>query len=72
MANAIFSEDFKTTPLWWEAARPEAAKHSSLPAETDVAIGGPVCRQLLERACFGPSDVEVLNVHLDRFRRCLL
>lgn len=37
--NAIFTDDFKTTPYWWDAAPPETCR-DPLPAETDVVIVG--------------------------------
>lgn len=37
--QAIFTEDFKTTPYWWDAAPPETCR-DPLPAETDVVIVG--------------------------------
>ncbi|MDO6409493.1 NAD(P)/FAD-dependent oxidoreductase [Pantoea phytobeneficialis] len=37
--QAIFTEDFKTTPYWWEAAPPETCR-DPLPAETEIAIVG--------------------------------
>ncbi len=36
----IFAPAFKTTPYWWEAARPNDDASSELPSETDVAIVG--------------------------------
>ena len=36
----IFAPAFKTTPYWWEAARPSDEASSELPSETDVAIIG--------------------------------
>ncbi|MCH9669952.1 MAG: FAD-binding oxidoreductase, partial [Gammaproteobacteria bacterium] len=40
MNDQMFSPDFKTTPYWWEAARPEATHASPLPERTEVAIVG--------------------------------
>ena len=32
--------DFKTTPYWWEAARPQSTPQAPLPERVDVAIVG--------------------------------
>ena len=40
MSESIFSDEFKTEPYWWEAARPSAKHAEQLPDETDVAIVG--------------------------------
>lgn len=37
--NAIFSDDFKSTPYWWDAAPPETCL-DPLPARADVVIVG--------------------------------
>ncbi|WP_409074822.1 NAD(P)/FAD-dependent oxidoreductase [Pantoea sp. C3] len=37
--QAIFTEDFKTTPYWWDAAPPETCL-DALPARADVVIVG--------------------------------
>ena len=38
--HALYTDDFKTTPYWWEEARPDAGALEPLPAETEVAIIG--------------------------------
>ena len=40
MASAIFHPDFKASPYWWEAWRPNTDGSSDLPARADVAIVG--------------------------------
>ncbi len=40
MSNALFTDDFKSTPYWWEATpQPDLSKHD-LPAKADVVIIG--------------------------------
>jgi len=40
MTNRLFSDDYKTTPYWWEATpRPELSQHE-LPAKADVVVIG--------------------------------
>lgn len=39
-SRTIFTEDFKTTPYWWEAARPDAPADIQVPGETAVGIVG--------------------------------
>ncbi|MGI9498887.1 MAG: FAD-dependent oxidoreductase, partial [Geminicoccaceae bacterium] len=36
----MFTDDFKTTPYWWEAAPLAAFKNATLPKRTDVLIIG--------------------------------
>lgn len=36
----IFTDDFKTTPYWWEAARPSDELAQPLPERTEVAVVG--------------------------------
>ena len=40
MSDNIFADDFKTTPYWWDAARPNDDYSVELPAETEVAVVG--------------------------------
>src|SRR5215467_12752303 len=40
MASALFHPDFKASPFWWEAWRPNADGSADLPARADVAIVG--------------------------------
>jgi glycine/D-amino acid oxidase-like deaminating enzyme len=40
MADALFHPDFKASPYWWEAWRPDADGSADLPARADVAIVG--------------------------------
>src|SRR4029077_3244877 len=40
MASALFPPDFKASPFWWEAWRPNADGSADLPARADVAIVG--------------------------------
>ena len=40
MHDANFTEDFKTTPYWWEAAAPSAERGEAVPDRTGVAIVG--------------------------------
>jgi glycine/D-amino acid oxidase-like deaminating enzyme len=40
MANALFHPDFKASPYWWEAWRPNADGSADPPARADVAIVG--------------------------------
>jgi len=40
MANALLHPDFKASPYWWEAWRPNADGSADLPARADVAIVG--------------------------------
>ena len=37
---SIFTHDFKTTPYWWEAARPSDDMAEPLPEQTEVAVVG--------------------------------
>jgi len=38
--RTLYTDDFRTTPWWWEAARPAPGAAEPLPAETEVAIIG--------------------------------
>jgi glycine/D-amino acid oxidase-like deaminating enzyme len=40
MASALFHPNFKASPYWWEAWRPNADGAADLPARADVAIVG--------------------------------
>jgi glycine/D-amino acid oxidase-like deaminating enzyme len=40
MAEALFHPDFKASPYWWEAWRPNADGSADLPARADVAVVG--------------------------------
>src|SRR5215475_3306148 len=40
MAGALFHSDFKASPYWWEAWRPNADGAVAVPARADVAIVG--------------------------------
>jgi glycine/D-amino acid oxidase-like deaminating enzyme len=40
MNSAVFADDFKTTPYWWEAAKPSADHAGEVPERTAVAIVG--------------------------------
>jgi glycine/D-amino acid oxidase-like deaminating enzyme len=40
MASALLHPDFKASPYWWEAWRPNADGSADLPARADVAIVG--------------------------------
>ena len=40
MSNAIFHQDFKAAPFWWEAYKPTALPEITLPREARVAIIG--------------------------------
>ncbi|MGK0168539.1 MAG: glycine/D-amino acid oxidase-like deaminating enzyme [Gammaproteobacteria bacterium] len=40
MSDNIFADDFKTTPYWWDAARPNDDYSVELPQETEVAVVG--------------------------------
>jgi glycine/D-amino acid oxidase-like deaminating enzyme len=40
MAGALFHPDFKASPYWWEAWRPNADGSADLPARADVAVVG--------------------------------
>src|SRR5215470_11480773 len=40
MAGALFHSDFKASPYWWEAWRPNADGSVDVPARVDVAIVG--------------------------------
>ena len=44
--RAVFTEDFKTTPFWWEAYRPADADPAEFPASTEIAIVGEGCAGL--------------------------
>lgn len=38
--DGVFTEDFKTDPYWWEAARPDHAEERDLPDACDVLVIG--------------------------------
>jgi glycine/D-amino acid oxidase-like deaminating enzyme len=40
MSNAIFHEDFKAAPYWWEHYKPEALPEIALPREVRVVVVG--------------------------------
>ncbi len=40
MSSDLFSDDFKTTPYWWDRSPPEEAGDAALPASCDVAVVG--------------------------------
>ena len=64
--KAIFAEDFKTTPFWWEAYQPRDDAPSEVPAATGTAIIGAGYSGLscaLELASCGQS-VTVLEADL--------
>ena len=63
MDAALFTEDFKAEPHWWDAARPEICRQDAPPAKIDVAIVGSgytglVCALHLARAGRGVAILE--------------
>jgi glycine/D-amino acid oxidase-like deaminating enzyme len=40
MSHPLFTDDFKTTPYWWEATPPPQLSTAELPAKADVVIVG--------------------------------
>jgi glycine/D-amino acid oxidase-like deaminating enzyme len=65
MANALLHPDFKASPYWWEAWRPNIDGSADLPARADVAIvgagyGGLATALELRRAA---TDVVVIEAN---------
>ncbi len=60
MKNAIFHENFKTSPLWWEDYKPQALPELALPKDVAVAIVGAGYTGLSAALELARSGVEVL------------
>ena len=62
MSGDHFTEDFKTTPYWWDAAPPKALPERELPAKTDVLIVGGGFQGLSAALTLARSGRDVLVV----------
>ncbi|HXW24450.1 MAG TPA: FAD-dependent oxidoreductase [Xanthobacteraceae bacterium] len=67
MAGALFHPDFKASPYWWEAWRPNADGSADVPARADVAIVGAGYGGLATALELRRAGTDVVVIEADEF-----